>query len=124
MLGFSATGHAAIGDGGSNPGLSLAVLAGALTLTGYTPSLSFTTTLEVPATTPLDLIGYAPSLTYTTTLNAGVGSLVLTGYAPVLTYAPQIWTPVAPVGGSWAASGPASGVWTPVPPASTPWSAA
>lgn len=123
MLGFSAVGHAAIGDGGSNPGLNLAVLASALTLTGYTPSLTYTTTLDVGATA-LTLAGYAPSLTYTMTLNAGVGSLVLTGYAPVLSYAPQIWTPVAPVGGSWAASGPAAGVWTPVPPASTPWSAA
>lgn len=123
MLGFSAVGHAAIGDGGSNPGLSLAVLASALTLTGYTPSLTYTTTLDVGATA-LTLAGYAPSLTYTMTLNAGVGSLVLTGYAPVLTYAPQIWTPVAPVGGSWAASGPAAGTWTPVAPVTTPWSAA
>lgn len=123
MLGFSAVGHAAIGDGGSNPGLSLAVLASALTLTGYTPSLTYTTTLDVGATA-LTLAGYAPSLTYTMTLNAGVGSLVLTGYAPVLSYAPQIWTPVAPVGGSWAASGPAAGTWTPVAPVTTPWSAA
>ena len=123
MLGFSATGHAAIGDGGSDPGLSLAVLASALTLTGYTPSLTYTTTLDVGATA-LTLAGYAPSLTYTMTLNAGVGSLVLTGYAPVLSYAPQIWTPVAPVGGSWAASGPAAGTWTPVAPVTTPWSAA
>ena len=124
MLGFSAVGHAAIGDGGSNPGLSLAVLASALTLTGYTPSLTFTTTLDVAATTPLVITGYAPSLTFTTTLNVAASALVITGHAPVLTYAPQIWTPVAPVGGSWAASGPAAGVWTPVPPASTPWSAA
>lgn len=124
MLGFSATGHAAIGDGGSNPGLSLAVLASALTLTGYTPSLTFTTTLEVGAATPLVITGYAPDITFNTTLNVAASALAITGYAPTLTYGPQIWTPTTPPGGSWTASGPADGTWTPVPPASTSWSAA
>lgn len=62
-----------------NPG------AGTLSITGYAPTITQTTTLNLaPGVAALSITGYAPSVTQgnTTNIAPGVAALTLTGYAP------------------------------------------
>lgn len=70
--------------GGS--GNTIAVPAGALTLTGYAPTVTgVTTTISVPAGS-LTLTGFAPTVTVSDnkTIAVPAGSLSLTGFAPTV----------------------------------------
>lgn len=81
---------------GGGAGNTIAVPAGALTLTGYAPTVSVTNhqRVSVPAGA-LTLTGYAPSVAVSDNQRVSVpaGSLTLTGYAPAVTQVIRIAVP-------------------------------
>ena len=82
---------------------------GALVLTGYAPTVSLPVTVS-PGKGALVITGYAPTVTTPVTVSPGKGALVLTGYAPVVSSA----VTVSPGKGALVLTGYAPTVATPV----------
>jgi hypothetical protein len=80
----------------------LAPTAGALTLSGYVPSVGQSQSVD-PAAGSLTLTGYVPTVTQARTVDPVTGSLTLTGYIPTVTQsAGQV---IAPETGSLTLTG-------------------
>jgi hypothetical protein len=91
-------------------GTVISVPAGALTLTGYAPTVSTPVTIAVPVAA-LSLAGFAPTVSTVaggTVVDVPAGAMTLTGYAPTVTVTTVISIPA----GGLALSGFAPTVYT------------
>jgi hypothetical protein len=68
----------------SGGGATVDVPAGALTLTGYAPTVSVPRSVSVPAAA-LTLTGYPPTISTPRSISVPAGAITLTGFAPTVT---------------------------------------
>lgn len=109
----------------SASGTTISVPAGSLTLTGRVPTVIATAnqSISVPLAT-MTLTGLAPTVTAANhqSISVPAGVLTFTGYAPTVTGG-EIWADVSDSSGSWSPIGASSGSWSAISPSSGTWTA-